>query len=194
MSSYERLEKSYKNALKLKILNMNDIVGQKNKIIDELEKNSVFNPIIWIKYDPEINYNKFLNELKSILNPIIIIPVIFIELNYKNLIEFSDWISKFKFFDYLRIIPVLIIDDQFKINDLFEINDLFNKLDELKLFNIGFKFSEDSEINEIYLFLDSLKKNNINEGIFVFIPLKIRSILKHDKIKNGYNFPICYIP
>ncbi|MHA1232115.1 MAG: hypothetical protein ACTSPQ_15885 [Candidatus Helarchaeota archaeon] len=188
MSSYERLEKAYKNALKLKILNMNDIVERKNKIIDELEKNSVFNPIIWIKYNPDINYNKFLNELKSILNPIIIIPVIFIEFSYKNLTEFRDWISKFKFFDYLRIIPVLIIDD------LFEINDLFNKLDELKLFNIGFKFPEDSEINEIYLFLDSLKKNNINEGIFVFIPLKIRSILKHDKIKNGYNFPICYIP
>ncbi|TFF96196.1 MAG: hypothetical protein EU547_06685, partial [Promethearchaeota archaeon] len=131
MEPYNILKESYKKSLKIRIADMHEISERKHKFIEEVELDSVFNPLIYIKYSSNIGFKKFLTDLEILINTVIIIPIIYLELYPNDLENYNNWIKEKSFFTNLRIIPVLII------NNNKNLEELFNKLDIIGILSIG---------------------------------------------------------
>lgn len=187
METYNILKEIYKKSTRIRIVDMHEISEKKYEFQKEIELDSVFNPVIYIKYSSNIDFRKFLTDLKILVNTVIIIPIIYLELYPNNLENYSNWIKEKSFFKYLRIIPVLIIN---KINHFEEI---FDKLNSIRIFSIGFNLSK-LNLEDVPKFLEYLKIRGKNKDVFIFLTSIKHSKLSDDQSIGKYKFPIYYQP
>lgn len=182
MDVYETLNDVYNNCKKLIVAHFASKETTLESILEGYEYNFSFNLVLWIKRSHSLSCGQVLNKIDHVLSSYeSIIPFIYIELKLEDFTEYHNWAEKKTFFQYLRIVPVFIVENRERFGEILQ------KGLEYETPIIGFYLSELSG-PEILELLDFIQDEQKTESIMIFLHLNIL------KQVQGYQFRKYTVP